>query len=265
MPRNPARQEYRRAILDGMASALWLHAWLANGRTRGLAPSTPPAAAKPAADLARLVEALNSTPLDALFAAVWRGSRLSPGLARRFGEELADDALGISAHASADMRLPTFEISYDHATNELEWEGDAEPAVSTGTTRNPAIEQILLIEDEAPRQDDMVRLFKRIYPGAVVTIADNAIDANALIDAHRYDLIVSDFDLADGTTGGDVLDYLHERHPKMVNRFLFVAGNPIVQDLHPYWMMKGEVTKAATVAAIARMPVANPSCCSGCA
>lgn len=265
MPRNPARQEYRRAILDGMASTLWLRAWLAGGNARGLAPPAPEVITQPAAELARLVEALNSTTLDALFSTVWKGARLSPGLARRFGEELASDALGVSAHASNDMRLPTFEISYDRAGNELSWEGDSEPAVSTGKTRNPAIEQILLIEDEPARQDDMVRLFKRIYPGAVVTISDNAIDANEQIDAHRYDLIVSDFDLADGTTGGDVLDHIHDRHPKLVNRFLFVSGNSIVQDMHPYWIMKGEVTKAAMVDAIARMPVANPSCCSGCA
>lgn len=166
----------------------------------------------------------------------------------RFGVTLANGAI----------RDGAFTVDYDGEF--FSWDGEVSDHV-----RNPAIDRILLIEDEPARQDDMVRLFKRIYPSAAVEIADNAIDANAQIDANRYDLIVSDFDLADGTTGGDVLDHLHDKHPKLVNRFLFVSGNSIVQDMHPYWIMKGEVTKAAMVAALARMPVTNPSCCSGCA
>jgi CheY-like chemotaxis protein len=273
---------YRADIVEGMADYLWFWAWqnmavdtemFEDGRRRpvkweDVVPATPAVAAKPAEDLARLVEKTTGRGLDVLFATAWNLSSSSMSRARIaaaakvFGRNIAADSLGVDDVMRGALVLPSFEISFDSDSGELAWDGTAD---DTSTKANPAVERILLIEDEPARQNDMVRVFRRIYPAAVVAISDNAIDAIAQIDSERFDLIVSDFDLADGTTGGDVLDYIHDKQPKLVNRFLFVAGNPIIQDLHSYWLMKGEVTKASLVAAIARLPVTNPSCCSGCA
>jgi CheY-like chemotaxis protein len=273
-----ASEEYRPSIVEGMADYLWFWGWMNMAvdthmfeydqgmNWNEVVPPTPAVAAKPAAELARLVEVTTGRSLDLLFFSMWQlqpsmGRKRIAEAARTFGQNIAAASLGVDETFDNQLDLPSFSVSFDADSNQLAWDGSAD---DSSMTTNPVIDRILLIEDEADRQQEMVRLLKRLYPNATTTVVDNAVDANAEIDKTTYGLIVSDFDIADGTTGGDVLDHLHDKHPELVNRFVFASGNAIVQDLHPYWIMKGEITKAALAAVIARMPVTNPSCCSEC-
>lgn len=284
MSRRLDKQEIRSAIVDGMADYLWWWAWnqsaldaglwdtggIHEGDQRDHTPPRPAGSAKAADDLIRLIELANhGQTIVELFAWVWNPvEKLDRPLpvARDFGRNIAADSLGVDVSMSGSgLSFPKFKIAFDPDLNELEWDGSYQDDL----TVNPVptgLARILLVEDEPDRQRDMVRLFKRVYPNADVDIADNAIDANARLDKQRYGLVVSDWDLADGTTGGDVLEHIRDHHRDLQQRFLFASGNPIVQDMHPFWIMKGEITKAALMDVLSRMPITNPpSCCSGCA
>ncbi len=98
--------------------------------------------------------------------------------------------------------------------------------------------RILLVEDEPTLQVATARAIRRTIPGAHVEVVDTAIAAIAAIAREMPALIVSDFDLADGSKGGEVLAYITDAAPSLLPRFLFVSGNELVADLHSRVLMK---------------------------
>jgi CheY-like chemotaxis protein len=122
---------------------------------------------------------------------------------------------------------------------------------------NPAVSNILVIEDDQTLQVTMRRMLRRLYPAGTVEVVDNAKDAIDHIDAHPPDLILSDYDIV-GSTGGDVLAYIQHAQPQLVNRFIFITGNDIVERLHPY-RVKKPVTMKQVAEAIESLPHDNPA------
>jgi len=54
---------------------------------------------------------------------------------------------------------------------------------------------------------------------------DNADDAILLLAAQEYTLVVSDYDLANGTNGGQVLEWIKVNDTDLLDHFVFLSGN----------------------------------------
>lgn len=86
--------------------------------------------------------------------------------------------------------------------------------------------RILVVEDEAKIQAFYVRLCHRLFGAPVtVVIAETANTAIAEIMLEQPDLVLSDYDLADRSTGADVLAWIREHRPELEPHFVFVSGN----------------------------------------
>lgn len=98
--------------------------------------------------------------------------------------------------------------------------------------------RILLVEDDHDLQVIATTVILRAIPGAEIEVVDTAGDAIAAIARATPALIVSDYDLADGSKGGEVLAHILAVAPELAARFLFVSGNAVVEDLHGRVLMK---------------------------
>lgn len=98
---------------------------------------------------------------------------------------------------------------------------------------------ILLVEDDPNLQLTTTALVRRIFRHAEVEVVASAAAAiGALTSSAAPHLVLSDFDLADGSNGGEVLAWITEHRPKLVERFVFLSGNPIVEEIHNRSVMK---------------------------
>lgn len=98
--------------------------------------------------------------------------------------------------------------------------------------------KILYVEDDAQLQKAISRFLRIFFNTTDITIVDNANDAIMLLASKAYGLVVSDFDLAQGTTGGQVLEWLKEHDTSMLERFVFLSGNDECKALHPHVIPK---------------------------
>lgn len=91
--------------------------------------------------------------------------------------------------------------------------------------------KILYVEDNALLQRSMSRFFKRFFTEAAdVVVVDNADDAILLLASQEYTLIVCDYDLANGTNGGQVLEWIKANDTDLLDHFVFLTGNKAVPE-----------------------------------
>ena len=141
-------------------------------------------------------------------------------------------------------------------------------AITHGPQQNPAppFRSILMIEDEPHVAARETKLLTQLYPGASVTVVDNAADAMDAIDGNP-DLIISDWDINGDHNGGWIFDHVKHHHPLLVDRFVFWSGNADAGDKHYRWIDKAESTRANVRDVIERpapsgagpRPKSNPS------
>jgi DNA-binding response OmpR family regulator len=100
--------------------------------------------------------------------------------------------------------------------------------------------RVLLLEDEKHLQKATSQLIRRTFeePDITIDIVDDAPKAIAMLQQHSYDFMLSDFSVLRGT-GGDVLVWIHEHQPHMVERFVFFSGCSTLDLLHHKVIQKG--------------------------
>jgi DNA-binding NtrC family response regulator len=81
--------------------------------------------------------------------------------------------------------------------------------------------KILIAEDDP----DLQVTYGRIFGDYDLTIVDNAeLAIETLIYCGEYDVVVSDFELAGGSTGAQIYSWAKTHKPAL--KFIFVTGNP---------------------------------------
>jgi ActR/RegA family two-component response regulator len=285
MPSEREVTEIEGYILDGMARALWVHAFMIwsteveappvmGGSWEEMAPdnkSTRAASREAAEALSTLIREANrlgDPPLADLFGKVsttWNADR-----AKAFGEEVAHLCMGTrdpddsmfflprsrpSASNRWDPVFPPFTVELDDEGRDLSWDGGLDESTRNpcGCHANPGdVQHILVIEDDPQLQRAYPRMMRKMYPGAEVTVVDNYHDAIGHLDTKPVGLIISDVDLVGDRTGIDVFEWVKENRPDLVDRYVFVTGgNPQVEQLH-YRYAEKPVTVADIQAAIDR-------------
>lgn len=98
---------------------------------------------------------------------------------------------------------------------------------------------ILLIEDDEATAHHTALWLYRAFPGSVVHLAASYEQAVSAITAgDRWQLIVSDYDLGMGRTGGDVLRFILDTAPELAERFVFFAASIEIRQWRA-WIDKG--------------------------
>ena len=94
--------------------------------------------------------------------------------------------------------------------------------------------RILHIEDDAVLARSIARYLARSFPDCVVDGAANAWEARSCLNSERYDAIICDYELADGTTGDDVVAELTD---EQCQRFIWLTsydmGSGLVKPCRP--------------------------------
>lgn len=90
---------------------------------------------------------------------------------------------------------------------------------------------ILIVDDEQHNHTFMERLCRRVYGAPEVAHAETADEAEAIIDEREPDLVLCDFNLRDGSTGGQLFAAVLERRPHMARRWVMLSGNVMADDL----------------------------------
>ena len=89
--------------------------------------------------------------------------------------------------------------------------------------------------------------FSQLLLPAIVDGATDLTAAIGLIQVNQYDLVISDYDLGQGTTGADLLAWVKVNRPDL--RFMFLSANAAVHTLGVPFAEK-PCTKQELVAAI---------------
>jgi CheY-like chemotaxis protein len=94
---------------------------------------------------------------------------------------------------------------------------------------------ILLIEDDANLARATTRWLRRAFPDAFVAHAYTADQATLLVTTNpgAWCLVVADYDLGAGGTGGDVLRFVREHAPDLAPHFVFFSASPEAQEIAP--------------------------------
>ncbi len=243
--------------LDGMARALWVHAYMIwatevepppvmGGDTWDeVAPdtrATRSASRKAALALSELLSEANKLgkyPLAKMFAeedlhSAVEGEGTEADRALAFGELVAIVCLGTAepVGALAKFQMPSFEVRLDDDGRHISWDGgwnwhghDTPRAVLTTPSHrtNPSEGEILLLEDQPKIQASAIRTLKRIFGSPHVVVADNVGAAIANLEVHQFMLIVSDVGVLGTKSGIDFFRHVQEHYPNMVDRFVFFA------------------------------------------
>lgn len=102
--------------------------------------------------------------------------------------------------------------------------------------------KILLIEDDATIRRAVTRLLRRMFDGALIQAAESADEAIDLIKEatldRPFDLVISDFNLLGGPTGGDVLEWIREHATYLEPRFVFLTDNETAKAMHKNYVEK---------------------------
>jgi response regulator RpfG family c-di-GMP phosphodiesterase len=97
---------------------------------------------------------------------------------------------------------------------------------------------VLLLEDDRNLQRATARLIRYTYPDAAISVTNTCAKTIALLQHERFDLVVSDFEVLDGT-GDAVLYWVREMQPHLVARFVFFSGSSGLEKLHDKVIEKG--------------------------
>jgi CheY-like chemotaxis protein len=100
--------------------------------------------------------------------------------------------------------------------------------------------RVLLLEDEKHLQKATARLIQHTFgPGEVtIDVTDTAPGAIELLQQNSYDFTLSDYSVTRGT-GGDVLLWIQDNQPHMVERFVFFSGAKDLDLIHHKVIVKG--------------------------
>jgi len=105
-------------------------------------------------------------------------------------------------------------------------------------TNEGSMIHVLYIEDDAAVARSTLRFFRRYYPDAFVSHVDSYGVAVACLQSFQFDVVLSDFDLATGGSGGSVLAWIEQHQPHLKPRFLFLSGNGACADRGVPWLEK---------------------------
>jgi CheY-like chemotaxis protein len=243
-----AAQKIEQRIRDGMARALWVHAFMiwatdvdpgpafSGGTWDEVAPdsaATRQVSGQAADALMELLVAANQAPLTTLLS--FSGSEASD-----VGDQLARVCLGVldvedSVFLRTAIILPPFRVELDDDGDTLTWDGE----IDDGMMGNPGTgTMVLLIEDDPALQRSTTRMIRKIYPDARVIVADNADAAIADLQVHDIEVVVSDYDLIGNKTGGDVFTWVQANQPHLVDHYVFFTGNDAPQAMHYRFVQK---------------------------
>jgi two-component system NtrC family sensor kinase len=169
------------------------------------------------------------------------GLSLGLGIATAHGGalELLDDAGGGAAFR---LTLPA-QAPMEPAAAETREAAQAAP-------RGSALRQALVVDDEAPIRELLVRLLAR--RDFSVTEAGSCAEAKQVSDGRVYDLVLCDVHLKDGH-GADCLRHLAAASPAMWKRFVFVTGDTGALTLHGELASVPVLTKPFTVSDLDRV------------
>jgi CheY-like chemotaxis protein len=96
--------------------------------------------------------------------------------------------------------------------------------------------KVLVIEDDDNLRKTMISFIRRTFrdvDGLVVLAALTANEAIALLrestcEGKAFDLVVSDYDLKDASTGGEVLDWIQAHLSYLESRFVFLSSDSAI-------------------------------------
>ncbi len=99
--------------------------------------------------------------------------------------------------------------------------------------------KVLHIEDDTQLGQAIGRMLHISYEAVVVTAttADQAIkELQAANTGEPFDLVISDWNLAGNSCGGDVLEWARDHLPLMLRRWMFLSGDekavqPIIEEI----------------------------------
>jgi CheY-like chemotaxis protein len=133
------------------------------------------------------------------------------------GGAISAHSEGMGKGAQFVIELPTLPV-----------EQSAAAGAATAPTTRPAAPslRILLVEDHLDTRETMTKLMRRW--GHEVEAASTVAEALAVPDCERFDLLVSDIGLPDGT-GHDVMIELKRRSPKLIG--VAMSGFGMEEDL----------------------------------
>ena len=93
--------------------------------------------------------------------------------------------------------------------------------------------KILVIEDDAQLQRFYQRFLRHLFQTTDIVVVDTASDAIFLLGTHEYDLVISDYNLADGSNGGQVLEWIRVNDTDLLDHYIMVSANDEAQKLNP--------------------------------
>ena len=150
------------------------------------------------------------------------GLSLGLGIATAHGGALELLPAAIDASTGRPVGGATFQLT-------LPAQRAAEPAqeterdeIAAPTKAAAGVREALVIEDEAPVRDLLVRLLGRRHYR--VTAAASFREAQLASDGRTFDLVLCDVRLADGN-GAECLRHLTKAQPAIGRRFVFVTGD----------------------------------------
>lgn len=97
---------------------------------------------------------------------------------------------------------------------------------------------VLYIEDDEGLARSSLRFFRRYFPDAAVSRVDSSAAAVACLQSVQFDVVLSDFDLGAGGSGGSVLAWIEQNQPHLLPRFIFLSGNGACAGRGVTWLEK---------------------------
>jgi CheY-like chemotaxis protein len=99
--------------------------------------------------------------------------------------------------------------------------------------------KILLLEDNLSMQKATTRMLRHVCGNDVhLRVVDSCARAIELLQLEAFDLIVSDYEVLDGTADA-LLHWIREIRPNLLPRFVFFSGTSGLDRLHDKVIDKG--------------------------
>lgn len=258
-------------VLDGMARALWVHAYMIwatevepppimGGSWDEMAtdsPGTRRASMQAAQALQKLLAEANGLrvpAMAALFGLVRLGRRWPGGTeadhAYGFGRDLALLSLGVldrgDSIVPSAITVPRFRVELDDDGRELSWDGgviapDGQHALNPARLNPAKGITALLLEDDPMVQKASTRMIKRAYgPNTEVIVVDNVDAGIATLRVHpEIVAVVSDVDVLGDKSGVELFRWVQQNLPHLVDHYMFfTGGHPEVAEIHYRYLEK---------------------------
>lgn len=95
---------------------------------------------------------------------------------------------------------------------------------------------LLYVEDDMNLARVQLRIFRTHYSEFIVHHADTAAAAIYALCSQPFDVVLSDYNLADGN-GGEILAYIQREKPMLAARFVYLSDDPACAS-HVHWLEK---------------------------